>query len=137
MSPRPSQGSRYSPDSGSHAIALTVKSRRRDGLGQLHRRIARDVEAAVPAPRLRLASRQRDIDVARLVDLEAFADGLDAAQGLEDAVQAIGRHAEDLDVDVFAVASHQPIAHPAAHDERAAARLADRLGDLLRAIESR
>ena len=71
------------------------------GFVERHRGIARDVEAAVSAARLRFAPRQRDVDVAGLVDLKAFADGLDAAERFEEAPQSIGRHAEDFDVDIF------------------------------------
>ena len=42
MSPRPSKGSRYSSVSGSHAMALIVKSRRRAASVERHRGIARD-----------------------------------------------------------------------------------------------
>ena len=107
-------------------------------VAELHRRIAGDVEAAVPATGFRFASRQRDVDIARLVDLEAFADGLDAAERLEQVPQSIGRHAEDFEVDIFGgIASriHEAIAHPAAHDERATAGVAYAFGDVLCTVE--
>ena len=85
---RPSNGSRYSSVSGSHEMALTVKSRRRAASSIGHRRIAGDREAAVAAARLRLAPRQRDVDVADLVDLKALADRFDAAEWLRAAPAA-------------------------------------------------
>ena len=77
---RPSNGSRYSPVSGSKAIALIgeVAAARRvlDG----HVGIALDGEAAMAAAGLRIAARQRDVDAADLVDREALADGVDRAE---------------------------------------------------------
>ena len=99
-SPRPSNGSRYSPVSGSHEIALTVKSRRRAASAIDMSGSPVDDEAAVAAAGLRLAARQRHVDVADLVDLKALADGLDAAERLEQRAQPIAGQAEDLEVDV-------------------------------------
>ena len=82
-------------------MALMVKSRRRAASSTVIDGIAGHVEAAVTAPGLRLAARQRDVDVAELVDLEALADGLDAAERFEQRAEAIGGEAEDLDVDVL------------------------------------
>ena len=48
-----------------------------------HRRIAGDLESAVAAAGLRLAPRQRDVDLAELVHLEALADAFDAAEAFE------------------------------------------------------
>ena len=53
-------------------------------LDQIHCGIAGDVEAAVPASGLRLAPRQRHVDVAQFVDLKAFADRFDAAERFEE-----------------------------------------------------
>ena len=105
-------------------------------LVERHRRIAGDVEAAVPAAGFRFAPRQRDVDVARLVDLEAFADGFDAAEALRGAGAGDRPARRRLRCRCPCdVAAHQPIAHPAADDERAAAGVAHGLGDALRAIE--
>ena len=90
-SPRPSNGSRYSPVSGSHEIALMVKSRRRAASAIDIAGIAGHVEAAVAAAGFRLAARQRDVDVADLVDLKALADRLDAAERFEQRAQALRR----------------------------------------------
>ena len=57
-----------------------------------HVRIAGDDEAAMPAPGLRIAPRQRHVDVADLVDLEALADRFDAAEWIR-AARAGGRPA--------------------------------------------
>ena len=108
---------------------MTVKSRRRAASAIVIDGIAGDVEAAVAAARLRIAAGQRHVDVADLVDLKALADRFDAAERLEQGAKPIGREAEDLDVDVLRVAAEQPIAHPAADDQRAAAGLRDRPGD--------
>ncbi len=51
------------------------------------RRIAADVEPAMATAGFRFAAGQRDVDVADLVDLEALADGFDAAERLEQAAQ--------------------------------------------------
>ncbi len=91
MSPRPSNGSRYSSVSGSQAMALTVKSRRRAASSTDIVGIAGDVEAAMAAARLRFAARQRHVDVADLVDLKALADGFDAAERFEQRSQPLGR----------------------------------------------
>ena len=111
---------------------MTVKSRRRAASSMRHRRIAGDGEPLVAAARLRLAPRQRDVDVADLEDLKAFADRLDAADRFEQRPQAIGGQAEHLEVDVLRRLAEQPIAHPAADDERAPAGVADGARDLER-----
>src|SRR5262249_58450646 len=94
-----------------------------------HAGVAGDLESFVPATCLGVTPRQRDVEVAELEDLKAGADGLDATHRLEERAQPIGRHPEDLDVDVGRCAAHDPIAYPAAHEERAAARVAHRHGD--------
>src|SRR2546425_4564372 len=85
---------------------------------------------------LRFAARQRDVDVAGLEHLKTFADGLDAAERLEQRFQAIRGNAEDLDVEVLRVAFHQAVAYPAADEERASARVADGKSDSVRAREA-
>ena len=124
-SPRPSNGSSYSPVSGSQAMALIGEVAPPRGLSQRQRRIARHREAAMPAAGLRLAPRQRHVEAGHLVDGEALADGVDAAEApAGSSFSAIGVDAEDLDVDVLRGVTHQPIAHPAADDQRAAAGVA-------------
>ena len=79
---------------------------------------------------LRIAPRQRDVDVADLVDLKALADRFDAAERLEQRAQAIAGEAEDLEVDVARLGqAEQPVAHPAADNQRAAAGVTDGGGD--------
>src|SRR5436190_24002278 len=85
---------------------------------------------------LRFAARQRDVDIAGLEHLKTFADGLDAAERLEQRFQAIRGHAEDFDVDVLRVAFHQAVAYPAADEERASAGVADGKSDRVRAGET-
>src|SRR5262249_49486935 len=101
-----------------------------------HLRIARDVEPAMAAARLRLAARERHVDIARFEHLAALADGLDAAQRLEQRLHAIGRNTKDLDVDVFDGPAHQSIAHPAADDECAATGAANGQRDVAGARET-
>ena len=71
---RPPNGSRYSSVSGSQAIALIVKSRRRAASAIDMNGSPVHVEALVPAADLRLAAGQRRRRVADLVDGEALAD---------------------------------------------------------------
>ena len=66
--------------SGSQAMALIVKSRRRAASAGDSVGIALDGEALVSAAGLRLAPRQRDVETGDLVDGEALADGIDAAE---------------------------------------------------------
>ena len=91
-------------------------------LAQRQRGIAGHGEALVPPAGLRLPPRQRHVHVRDLVDGEAFADDVHAAEGAQDVLQAIRVDAEDLDVDVFRRMPHQAIADPSADDQRAAAR---------------
>ena len=89
-----------------------------------HERVARDLESAMPAADLRLAAGQRHVDARHLVDRERLADGVDPADGLEQAAQAVGRHAVHLEIDVGGGQAQETIPHPAAGDERAAAGVA-------------
>src|SRR5262249_52896677 len=101
-----------------------------------HRRVAGYVEAAMAAAGFRFASRQRDVDVADLVNLEAFADRFDAAEPFKELSQPVCRQAEDFEVDVFRLlAAHQSIADPTAHDERPSSCGTNGRRDLARAIE--
>ncbi len=100
------------------------------GFFERHVGIARDLEPAMSASGFRFAARQRNVDVAGFVDLKALADGFDAAQSLEQRAHAVGGQAEHLEIDVSRrLPTHQPVADPAADDQRAAAALANRLGD--------
>ncbi len=105
------------------------------GVGDRHRRIAGHVEPAVAAARLRFPAGQRDVDLSGLEDLKAFADRLHATERFEQGAEAIGRKAEDLDVDVLGVAAEQPVAHPPPDDQRTATGLVDRTGNLERALQ--
>ena len=88
------------PVSGSQPIALIREVAPPRGFFEGHVRIARDLEPAMSASGLRFAARQRDVDVAGLVDLKALADGFDAAQPLEQRAHAVGGQAEHLEIDV-------------------------------------
>ncbi len=105
------------------------------GLFQWEVRLTRHGEAAMPASGLRLAPRQRDVQTCHLVDGEALADGVDAAERFQDLLQTCGVDAKDLEVDVLRRMAHQPVAHPAADDERAAAGRADGARDRDRDVE--
>jgi hypothetical protein len=102
-----------------------------------HLRIADDDEAAMSASRFRVAPRQRHVDAGDLVDLKAFTHRFHSPERFEDRSQSFRGDAEDFDVDVRRFVAEQPIAHPAADDQRAAAGVADRDGDVARAIERR
>ena len=88
---RPSNGSRYSlgqriPGDG---VDREVAAARR--LLERQRRIALDGESLVAAAGLRLAPGQRHVEAGDLVDGEALADGVDAAEAREQRLQAIRR----------------------------------------------
>ncbi len=89
-----------------------------------HPRVARDLEAAMPAADLRLATGEGHVHARHLVDRERLAHRVDAADGLEQAAQAVGRHAVHLEIDVGGGQAEEPIPHPSAGDERAAAGVA-------------
>ena len=130
-SPRPSNGSTYSPVSGSQEMALMVKSRRRAASSSEQRRVAGDGEAAVPAAGLRLAPRQRHVESGDLVDGEALADGVDAAERAAASLAAASASTPKTSTSMsFDGTTHQPIADPAADDQRASARVAHVLRDL-------
>ena len=78
---------------------------------------------------LRLAPRQRDVDLAELVHLEALADVLDAAEAFEQLPETRSVEPVHLEVDVLRLAPHQPIAHPAADNQRPPAGRTDRRGN--------
>ena len=102
-----------------------------------HERVAGDLEAAVAAADLRLAAGQRHVHAGDLVDGERLADGIDAADGPEQAAQPVRLDPVDLDVDVRRRDPEQPVAHPAAGDERAAARVAHRPRNRQRRLRQR
>ena len=78
---------------------------------------------------LRIAAWERDVNSAELVDLKALADRFDPAESFEECLQGIRLDPVDLEVDVRRLAAHEPITHPAADDERAAAGVTDSGGD--------
>ena len=103
------------------------------GLFDRHRGIAGDDEAFVAAPGLRVAPRQRHVDVAELVHLEALPDRFDAPERLEQRAQAVAGHPEHLEIDVALLGlgqAHQAVAYPAADNQRAAAGFSGRIGDV-------
>ncbi len=131
------KGSRISPVSGSREIALIVKSRRRAASSIDSAGSPVDGESLVPAAGLRLAARERDVEIADLVDGEALADRLDVAESLRAAREVDppgGRRPRDRDP---WAAAEQLVAHPAADDERAAAGGADRARDREREVRRR
>jgi hypothetical protein len=60
--------------------------------------------------------------------VKPLADGIDAAEALEQREELVSRDAEHLDVEVLGRPSKQPVAHPTADDQRAAAGIAHRAG---------
>ena len=88
---------------------------------------------------LGIPARQRHVEIAQLVDLEALADSFDTAERLEQRLEAVGRKTEHLDVDVagFIRKAKQPIANPAADDQCAAARGANRFSETHSVFERR
>ena len=99
---RPSNGSKYSPVSGSHEIALTVKSRRRAASSIDIVGIAVDVEALVAAAGLRFAARQRDVDRRRACRPGSSRRPLRRGRTRSSsAAQPRRRDAEHLEVDVL------------------------------------
>ena len=107
------------------------------GLFERHVRIADDGEALVAASGLRLAAGQRDVDRADLVDGEALADGLNAAETRQQRDQRVRREAEDLEVQILRREPQQPIADEAADDQRVTAGRARCRGDVVRELEWR
>ena len=90
-------------------------------LFERHRRIARDGEALVAQAGFRLASRQRDVDGAELVNGEGLSDRLDAPERSQQCQQLFLRDAEHFHVEVFRRPLEQPIAYEPANAQRAAA----------------
>ncbi len=86
-SPRPSKGSSYSPVSGSHEMALMVKSRRRAASSIDIDGSPRTSNPLWPASALRFAAGERHVDVAdglvghsQFVDRKAGTDGFHATE---------------------------------------------------------
>ena len=102
ISPRPSNGSSYSPVSGSQAMALMVKSRRRAASFGDNDGSPRTANPLWPAPALGLRRGSDDVEAGHLVDGEALADGVDAAECREHLLQPLGVDAVHLEVDVLA-----------------------------------
>ena len=127
---RPSNGSTISPVSGSREIALIVKSRRRAASSTRASGSPCDRESLVAAAGLRLAARQRHVEAADLVDREALADRVDAAERSSSAAQ-IDRAAtpKTSRSRSFGLAAEQLVAHAAADEQRAAAGARTARGD--------
>src|SRR6185503_3933630 len=92
------------------------------------RRIAVDLEPLMTAASLRLPPRKRDVNLAgvpagrhHLVDRKALPDGLDTTDRRQQRGQLLLGDSEYLDVDVLRWASAQPVSHPSADHQRAAA----------------
>ncbi len=94
--------------------------------------VAFDGETLVAATDLGLAAGQRHVNRAKFVDGEALADGVHAAEGVEERAQPIGRKPEHLEIEVLGPATKQLVADPATDDERAPAGRSDGQGQLAR-----
>ena len=116
----------YSPVSGSQPDGVDREIAPARRVGKRHARVAVDREAVVSAARLRLASGQRDVDGADLVDGKALADALDAAEAREQraAARSAGMPKTSRSRS-FDVEAEQPVAHEAADDQGAASRGTD------------
>src|SRR5207237_811712 len=97
--------------------------------------IARHLECLMTAADLGFASRKRDVESSNLVDREAFPDGVDGPDLLQNRLQRLRLNAEHFDIDVFRWMAHEAVADPPADDEGAPAmrphepRDADSLGE--------
>ena len=97
-----------------------------------------DDEAAMSASRLRVAPRQRHVDAGDLVDLKAFTHRFHSPERFEASIAVVSEGTPKTSTSMSGrFVAEQPIAHPAADDQRAAAGVADRDGDVARAIERR
>ena len=101
----------------------------------VERGVADDLESLVAAPGLRLAAGQRDVQAGHLVDREALADGVDRSEAGEQVLEAQRVQPVDLEVEILGDAAEQPIADPAADDQRPAAGGVDGAGDRPRRVE--
>ena len=97
-------------------------------------RIPVNVEPFVPAPHLRLAARERDVEAGHLEDGEALADRVHRPEPREQRAQFGGGYAIDLEVHVLRLAPHETVADPAADDQRTPAAFAHGPGDRERPI---
>ena len=96
-------GSRYSSVSGSHEMALTVKSRRRAASSIDIDGSPSTMKPFVPAAGFRFAAGKPDVDRADLVDGKLWPIGSTLPNGSSSAGSSSARNAEDLHVDVFGV----------------------------------
>ena len=87
------------------------------GFRERHLGVAFDGEPAMFPAGLRIPPRQRDVDIADLVDGKALADDVDAAEAGEEVAQLAGGNAEHLEIDVLRDATHEAIAHPSTDDQ--------------------
>src|SRR5262245_41025978 len=112
------------------------------GFGDAHRRIAVDLEALMTAASLRVSARKRDVDLTSdpagrhdLVDGKTLTDRFNTSDGCEQRGQLLLVDFKYLDVDVLRRAPTQPISHPSADDQRAAAGRGGGLCDAARRVE--
>ena len=115
-----SLGERIPGDRVDGEVAPARRVRDRHGGVALHH------EAPVATAGLRLAARERHVDrfagePRHLVHRKAVAHRLHAPQVPQQRVQPVGGHTEHLDVHVLRGPLQEPVAHPAAHDQRAPA----------------
>ena len=83
--------------------------------------IAIDRKPFVALSGLRLAPRQRDVDVADLVDREALANRIHPAEAFQHGAQPVRRQPEDLEIQILRRLPQQVVADPAADHQRPAA----------------
>ena len=95
-------------------------------------RIRLHLERAVSEPELRLAARQGDVDVValQLQDAERRADEVERERRGKRRLQLLGAQPVDLEVKVLRRAAEKPVAHAAADQQRAPARVPDKPRDV-------
>ena len=97
--------------------------------------VADDLESLVAAPGFRFAAGQRDVQAGDLVDREALADGVDRSEAGKQVLEAQRVQSVDLEVEILGDAAEQPIADPAADDQRLPAGCVHGASDRARRVE--
>ena len=129
-SARPPKGSRYSPVSGSQAIALIVKSRRRAASSIESVGSPTTSNPLWPRPTFDSRRGSETSRSATLKTVKLSPTVLTEPNARQQRLERRRLEAVDLEVDVLGFVPEQPIADPAADDERTSAFRADGARDL-------
>ena len=113
-------------------MLLTVRSRRRAASAKSSVGSGATSKPRWPGPRLlsRRGSEEVDVDAADPQYAERAPDRMYAAEAGQQRLEPFHVETEHLDVDVLRAYAEEMVAHPAAHDEGAAAGIAHGLRDL-------